>query len=434
MPRKVTLVPALSIALLALISSPAAAESAVAEQVLEERKVEAVGPWAYKRIERMHEDLRAEEFEYVLDTLDEMKRNHTLNAHERALMWQGYGYAYIGTEDYEKAAEALENCIATGGLPFQSELHTRYNLAQILVMLERSGRAIEEFEQWFAHARNPSPTAYYMAAMAYMQAGRRREAIDHVDLAIEKAAEPKESWLQLKNAMLVEEKDYEGAEAVLGELIERFPKKAYWMQLAAIYSETNRHERALTTLEMVYLQGLLDQESEYLTLAQMYLYNQIPYQAAAVLRDGLDKGIVADSSKSWQLLADSWLAARERDEALPPMRKAAELAENGNVYVRLAQILIDREEWGEARGALEKALAKGDLDHPGHAQLFLGIALANEQQWDRAERAFAAAQQDQATEKAAEYWLNQVAAKRSEGGQELATVDRQKPETAEDRA
>lgn len=386
------------------------------------RKVEPVGPWAFKRVERFHADLRAEKLDYVFDTLDEMKRNPSLNSHERALMWQGYGYAYMGTEDYENAAEALESCLATRGLPSQAELQTRYNLAQILVMLERPQRAIEEFDQWFAHAAKPSPTAYYMAAMAYMQAGRRREAIEYVDRAIAGAAEPKEQWLQLKNAMLVEEKKLEEAESVLAELIERYPKKVYWMQLAAIYSETGRHERALTTLEMAYLQGFLDQESEYVTLAQMYLYNQIPYRAAAVLQNGIDNGFVGDTSKSWQLLAESWVAARERDRALPPMRKAAELAEDGNAYVRLAQIFIEREEWSEARGALDKALAKGNLKHPGHAQLFLGIALANEKQWGEAERAFASAHQDEVTAQAAEYWLKHLATQRQESGQEQANA------------
>ncbi len=422
----------IAIVLSALSSAPALAEPQAAEerkvepvaaaQAPEKRKVEPVGPWAYKRIERFHADLRAEKFDYALDTLDEMKRNTSLNSHERALMWQGYGYAYIGTENYEKAAEALENCLAARGLPFQAEVQTRYNLAQILVMLERPQRAIEEFEQWFVHAANPSPTAYYMAAMAYMQAERRGDAVEYVDRAIAGAPEPKEPWLQLKNAMLVEEKKLDEAEAVLAELIERYPKKAYWMQLAAIYSETNRPERALTTLEMAYLQGYLDQESEFVTLAQMYLYNQIPYRAAAVLQDGLDKGIVGDTSKSWLLLAESWMAARERDRALPPMKKAAEISEDGNVYVRLAQVYIEREEWGEARGALDKALAKGDLKHPGHAQLFLGIALANEKRWDQAERAFASAQQDEGTSKAADYWLKHLAAKRQEGAQEQASA------------
>jgi tetratricopeptide (TPR) repeat protein len=387
-----------------------------------DRVVESVQPWAFKRIERAHQDLRAEQFDYVLETLDEMKANHKLNSHEQALMWQTYGYAYIGLEDYDRAADALGRCLETRGLPFQAELHTRYNLAQILVMLERHERAIAEFEEWFRHADNPSPTAHYMAAMAYMQGGQRRRAIEFVDRAIAGSATPKESWLQLKNAMLVEEKDFAGAEAVLTELIARYPKKAYWMQLAAIYSETKRHERALTTLEMVYLQGLFDQDSEYITLAQMYLFNQIPYQAAAVINDGLDKGVIEDSAQAWQLLADSWMHARERDRALPPMRRAAELAEDGNLYVRLAQILVDREEWGDAREAIAMAQEKGGLRYPGHAQLLLGIASANEERWGEAEQAFAAARQDEKTEKAAEYWLRHLAERHAQSPNEQASA------------
>jgi tetratricopeptide (TPR) repeat protein len=173
---------------------------------------------------------------------------------------------------------------------------------------------------------------------------------------------------------------------------------------------------------MVYLQGLLDKESEYLTLAQMYLFNQIPYQAAAVLRDGLDKGVVGENAKAYQLLADSWLHARERDRALPPMRKAAELAADGNGYVRLGQLYVEREDWDEARDALELALTKGQLRHPGHAQLLLGIAHANQEEWGAAERAFAAARHDEKTEKAADYWLKHLASRQEERGQEHAAV------------
>lgn len=398
----------LSVALIGSLLAASVASADAGAVVSEEREVEAVRPWASKRIERLHEDLRDEKLEYVFETLDEMKSNHRLNSHEKALMWQGYGYAYLASEDYKKAADALARCIETQGLPFTSELAARYNRAQLLVMLEQPQAAIAEFDIWFVHAKKPSPTAYYMAAMAYMQDGQPRLAVEYVDRAIATASAPKEAWLQLKNAMLVEEKDYEAAEAVLGRLIELYPKKAYWMQLAAIYSQTDRQDRALTTLEMVYMQGMLDEESERLTLAQMYLFNQIPYRAAEVVRDGLDAGVVKESARSWQLLADSWLHARERDRALVAMRKAAELAEDGNVYVRLAQLLVGREEWSEARHALEHAVDKGNLRHPGHAQLLLGIANVNEQRWGPARRALSAAKRDEKTQKAAEYWLSQL--------------------------
>ncbi len=410
-----------TVALLMVMASIGLAAEPPAVEV--ERQVEAVQPWSFRRLERVREDLRNEEFGFVLDTLREMKRNPTLNSHERGLMWQAFGYAYIGQEKYEEAAAALEECLDTNGLPQAVELHTRYNLAQILVMLEHPKPAIEHFTEWFKHARNPAPTAHYMAAMAYMQDKQSRKAIEHIDRALEIASAPKESWLQLKNAMLVEEKDFASAELVLDELIERFPKKAYWMQLAAVYSETEQHERALTTLELVHIQGLFDQASEYTTLAQMYLFNQMPYQAAKILREGLDSGKLESTSATWQLLADSLLHARDRDAAVAPMQTAAELATDGNVFVRLAQIHIDREEWGDARDTLNLAIQKGNLRTPGHASLLLGIASANEERWGEAERAFTAAQADDKTEKAAVYWLKHLASRREQSEQRRASAD-----------
>ena len=47
--------------------------------------------------------------------------------------------------------------------------------------------------------------------------------------------EPKEAWLQLLAALYVRKSDYASATPVLEELVLRFPKKAYWVQLSLIY-------------------------------------------------------------------------------------------------------------------------------------------------------------------------------------------------------
>jgi tetratricopeptide (TPR) repeat protein len=383
-----------------------------AKALVNAREREPVRPWAYKRLERAFAALSAAHYDEVLEALDEMKPNPKLNHRESALMWQTYGYAYTNKEQYPEAADAFARCLAEDALPTAAALHTRYNLAQLLVMLERPEEAIAEFDQWFAEARNPSPTAYYMAAMAHMQKGDIDTALEYAGQALENSTKAKESWLQLVVALHLKKEDYAGAEPALLQLIELYPKKSYWMQLAAVYSETERHEKALTTLELVHTQGMLDQSSEYTALAQMYLYNQIPFEAARVLEEGLEKKILPRDVKTLQLLGDSWLHARERERALPPMREAAEMAPDGNGYLRVAQILVEREEWGEARAALSAAIDKGELHHPGHAQLLLGIANVNAKHWGEAEQAFQAAAADVQTEKAAEFWLQHLASRR----------------------
>jgi tetratricopeptide (TPR) repeat protein len=374
--------------------------------------VEAVQPWAYKRLERAYAALHEERYEDTLAALDEMKDNPKLNGHERSLMWQTYGYVYSARDEYAGAVESFERCLAAGGLAEQAELQTRYNLAQLYVMLERYDDAIGAFDYWFARTRNPAPTAYYMMAMAHVQKGEREAALRWAEKAIEASPAPRESWLQLLVALRLEAKRYAETVPVLDQLLARYPKKNYWVQLSAVYSELGAHEKALATLELAHLQGLLTEGNELMGLAQLYLYNQIPYRAAEVLEEGIESGAIEATSRAWQLLADSWLHARERERALPPLVRAAELAEDGNVYMRLAQVQVEQERWSEARQAIEAALAKGGLDRPGHAHLLLGIACASEKRWSEAEESFHSAERFEETEKVARHWLEHLASQR----------------------
>ncbi len=389
---------------------PSDAAAAVAAD--EPRRVESVGPWAFKRIEWAHGALAAEQYDEVEEALAEMREHPRLNSHERAIMWQTYGYLYSSRDQYAEAAEAFEACLATQGLREQGEQQTRYNLAQLYVLLERHGDAIRQFDTWFAKARSPSGAAYYLHAMAYVQKSDKDKALELARMAVATSADPKEPWLQLIVAILLERKDYEAAIPVLEQLIARFEKKPYWLQLSAVYSAMDRPERALAVLELAQRQGRLDQGGDYLVLAQLYLYNQIPLKAAAVIEEGVERKLIAPDARSYQLLADSLLAARERERAIPSLRRAAELSASGNAYMRLAQLSLEREDWAAARVELAAAIDKGDLTSPGHAYLLLGIASANQQRWEEAEAAFGAAQSFDPVRGMAEHWLRHLASQR----------------------
>lgn len=372
------------------------------------RKAQALGKWAFEHIDRAHKLLEEEKYDEVIAVLDTMAASRRLNDHERALMWQTYGHAYSALEQYAAAAEAFEKCLAAGGLPEPAAASTRYNLAQLYVMLERYADAIALFEQWFERADNPAPAAYYMLALAYLQNGQPEKALAPAQQAVAKADRPKEAWLALLLSIRFERKEYEQAVGVLERLVSLYPKKLHWMQLAAVYSETGRPEKALAALEVAHAQGLLGEEKEIIDLVELYLYNQLPYKAARVLERALEEGSVAPTARHWELLADSWLHARERAKAIRPLARAAELVEGGDLYVRLAQIHLEREEWKEAIAALAQGLKKGKLANPALAQLFYGIACAGEQRWVEAETALQLARKDARYEKIAAQWLANI--------------------------
>ncbi len=373
------------------------------------RRIESTGKWAFKRLERAQKALGEGQPAQALTSLNEMKgRLEKLSEHEKAMMWQTFAYAYSSQERYAQASAAFEKCLALNVLPEQSVINARYNLAQLYLVQENYKKAIENFEIWFRAAENPNADAHYMMAAAYSQANRPRDAVPHAKKAVAKAASPKESWLQLLLSLHFQLNQYRDGAGVLKKLIARFPKKTYWMQLGAAYTELDDKKNALGTMELAERQGFLQSENEIRNLIQLYLYNDIPFQAAQTIERAMKDGRLKRTSKNYELLANTWLHAREREKAIGPLERAAEMSSNGNLYVRLGQVHVAEERWGPARAALSKALEKGDLKDPGNVHLMIGISNASESRWKQAKSAFSAAQKYNKSAKSAGQWISHI--------------------------
>jgi tetratricopeptide (TPR) repeat protein len=372
------------------------------------RKVQGVRTWAYEYLEKAHEALDQERYDDALAALAQLERkDRRMNDHERSLLWQSRAYVYSAQEQYDEAIENFRRCVDADAMPEASLQNARYNLGQLYLVTERYDDAIRTLVAWFQHARNPSANAHFMMAMAYLQVDDKAQALVHARETVAGRSEPREPWLQLLASLLIDAEEFEDAVPVLEQLSAAHPKKSYFTQLSALYSHLGRHERALGTLEVAYLQNLLDDESNLETLAQLYLYNDVPYKAAKVLETGLEAGRIAGDEEAWRLLGTAWLQAKERDRAMPPLERAATLQRDGDGWMQLARIQLEAGEWASARASLGRALG-GGVQSPGTAQLLLGIANASEERWEDARRAFEAAGEHPPTRAAAEQWLGSI--------------------------
>ncbi len=373
------------------------------------RRIESTGKFAFKRLERAQKALSEGRTSEALGALEELRgREAKLSDHERAMMWQTFAYAYSSQERYAQAAQAFEKCLATDALPPQAVTNARYNLAQLYLVQENYGKAIENFEIWFRSAENPNADAHHMMAAAYSQAGRPREALPHAKKAIAKTNSPKESWLQLLLSLHIQLRQFGDATGVLKKLIAVYPKKTYWMQLVSAYTELDDKKKALATMELAERQRFLASENEVRNLIQLYLYNDLPYRAAQTIEKAIAGGRLPNNAKNQEFLANTWLHARERDKAIAPLERAAEMAGNGNLFVRLGQVHLAEERWDAARTALNRALQKGGLRDTGNVHLMLGIASASESRWKEAKKAFSAARGYDKSAKSASQWLNHI--------------------------
>ena len=196
--------------------------------------------------------------------------------------------------------------------------------------------------------------------------------------------------------------DYKSMLKVLKELVALYPKSEYWLTMAGAYSELKEFKKQTSILEMLYEGGALQSGPQQLNLANLYLLGEAPYKAAKVLEAGMKAGKIDRDVRNLRLLSQAWLQAQESEKSIVPLREAATRSKDGDVDMRLAQAYLNLDKYKEAVDALTSALKKGGLERPDQANVMLGLAQFELQNFEAAKRAFGIAKEDSRSRKAAE--------------------------------
>jgi tetratricopeptide (TPR) repeat protein len=165
------------------------------------------------------------------------------------------------------------------------------------------------------------------------------------------------------------------------------------MQLSAVYGQIEDYKNALAVMQLAYGANLLTEESEFQRLADLLLFNEVPYRGGQVLEKAIKENKLKGDEKTYEKLANCWIASGELDKAIEPLQKGADLSPTGDLLVRLGEVQIQRQDWDGAKTAIEHGINKGKLKDTGAAQLLMGIVLYNEKKLGEARTWFARAQQ-----------------------------------------
>ena len=347
----------------------------------------------------------------VLDDVKE--RINQLNSYEKAMMWNFYGFMHYGNDDIANAITSFENVIAEEAIPESLYLSTVYSLAQLAMQQQDYGKALGFLQQWRANTDKEMQSGQHILfAQVYYQDKKYADALNHINAAIDmvkaKDETPKENWLILQRAAYYELKQPEKVTEVMEELVRLYQKPQYWIQLAGMYGEIGEEKKQLGAMETAWQAGYISKSSDIIMLAQLYLFNQLPYKAAKLLDDSIAKGIVIADEKRIQLMAQAYVMAKEDDKAIPALIKGAEIAENGKFDEQLAQAYLNTEKWQQSIDSAKVALKRGDLDNEGNMHLALGMANFNLGNFDEAIAAFADAQAFKDVAKTAKQWTKYV--------------------------
>ncbi|WP_412724898.1 tetratricopeptide repeat protein [Alteromonas sp. D210916BOD_24] len=348
--------------------------------------------------------------EEAISILKEVEdKSHSMNAYEKAMMYNFFGFIYYNNEDYAKALESFAKVVEQQPIPEKFEMTTLFSLAQLNLMQGNYDETIKYLERWESLNSGSIPSKNkVIKAQAYYQNKKYSEAADWITQAInDHEAEgmiPDEGWLILQRAVFYELKQPEKVKDVLIKMVKLFDEPKYWIQLAGMYGELGEERKQLAIMETAYQRGFVETSADIFNMAQLYYYHRVPYKGAKLMEQAINDGVLEKNLRNLKFLGQSWSLAKEQDKAIPVMLQAAELSEDGELDAQLAQILLNEERFDDAIAAADRAIEKGELRNPGLVYLIKGMALYNKKQFALALNQLAEAEKHQKSRAMAQQW------------------------------
>ena len=343
------------------------------------------------------------------DVLDEVKdRIDSLNSYEKAMLWNFYGFMYYGNDDLDSAIDSFEHVIAEEAIPESLRLSTLYSLAQLAMQQQDYTASIQHLKKWQGfNSKALTGQQYMMFAQAYYQNKQYQQSLGFVNKAVDsvlaKNGIPKENWLVLQRANYYELKQPNEVVKVIENLVRYYNKPNYWVQLSGMYGEVGQEDKQLAIMESAWQAGFVTKSNDILTLVQLYLYHGVPFKAAKLLNESIEKGDVVAEVRYLDLLAQAYIAAKNDDKAIPVLKSAAKIADSGKF-----EAYLNTEQWLLAYDAADRAIKRGGLTRLGDMHLVKGMASYNLQQFERSLMAFTQAKKLKESAKTAKQWFHYV--------------------------
>ena len=363
-----------------------------------------------KKFESVAERFGNSDLEGAMKSLQSML-NWNINDYERAVVYQFMGFVYVQQNNIDMAIEVFRKCTDLDILSTSQHQSTVFNLASLYGSKEDWDLTISKLMQWFQYEPDPVAEAYIMMGIAYFQKGDPLASLPYIHIANIKSKKPQESWHQLELAILFLNKRFEEAVELLKRMATYWPdKEKYWETMAGAYMELQKDPDALSALTLGYKNNAISKKETLENLAQLNLYLEIPYQAARIVEENINSGLLEKNEKNLKLLLGAWTAAREFDQAIGVINILAPMINDGNLYIQKAMLLNEKGDWQGIKLAASQALNTGNLEKPGDIYILMGMAQTELKEYDQAINSFEKAAElgTDGNKRNAEAWIEYV--------------------------
>jgi tetratricopeptide (TPR) repeat protein len=143
-------------------------------------------------------------------------------------------------------------------------------------------------------------------------------------------------------------------------------------------------------------------------MAQLYMQAEVPYKAALLLDSEMIGGRVSKTAKTYRLLSQAWTLAQEDESAIPALKEAARLSEEGELNLRLGNAYLNLGQYGECVSSVRAGLEKGGIKSNDNAHISLGMCLYNQKKYDESRTAFREASKTARSRRISNQWISVI--------------------------
>ena len=376
------------------------------------KQAQAVSKEVYEKILAAQEQVENKEYTAALRALNNLYNPDKLTEYEQANVLNYLGFVHYNMDNMPQAIATYQKLLAIPSLEPQMAKSTTFTMAQLLTVEERYGEALTTINKWFTLESNPAPEPYILKAQILYNMERYGEMISPIETAMSVATardKPmKEDWFNLLNFAYFQQENYTKVRDIQITLLENWPKKRYWKSLAGAFTELGQDDKLIYAYDAAFTQGMLEVEAEFVTMAQLFMQAEVPYNAAKLLQEKINEGVVTKNEKNYRLLSQAWQLAQEDAKAIPALKAAAALADHGELDARLANSYLNVSDYGNCVTAARTAARKGGLKSPDNIQITLGMCLYNQRKYDEATTAFREAAKVPRSQRTSNQWLRVI--------------------------
>lgn len=328
-----------------------------------------------QRMERLYDLSGEDNPQRVIEEANALINDRNADANVRSFSYIQIAEAYEDLDDSARAIEYYQRAIDEDGLGNDNHYQVMLRLGQSLVFEERVDEGIAVLERFFEETRSRNPQHLALMGSSLYQAERWDGAIQYMTMAIEASETPQPSWQQILMASYAEADRMDEAAEVARRSVELQPDdKRAVMNLASVLSQADRIEEAAEVLDGARQRGLFDEGRDYDQLARLFLnIDGGEAQAAAVLREGMDQGLLEGNYDNWFMLGQAEYFSENYDGAITAWTEAASRAPDGEVALNLARVHLDEGNYSDAVRYANEAIQKG-VRNPDTARAIINNA------------------------------------------------------------